>query len=161
MNSYNVEQLDALAVEGNFTLATTDEICNIIKPKLEGGWDCIWIGTKGEENKGNLVLLPRDDRTGELYKHGMIKNAIQAGLDPQTALKWAEYRGKFKHELLNDLVTVEHSNHLQEAFRNYPGYGKGTRRSEWMKQWEIIPEWMSAPRQYELAQMIKHCLFDC
>lgn len=158
--NYTVEQLDTLAQEGQFTLATTDTLTNQTKPKLNGGWDCIWIGTKGEENKGNLVLLPRDDRTGELYRHGLIKNALHAGLDPQTALKWAEYRGKYKHELLHDLVTVEQSDHLQEAFRNYPGYGKGTRRSEWMKQWEIIPEWMSAPRQYELVQMVKHCLFD-
>lgn len=160
MNNFTVEQLDALAFKGEFTLATTDEICNTIKPKLEGGWDCIWIGTKGEESKGNLVLLPRDDRTGELYKHGMISNALHAGLDPQTALKWAEYRGKYKHELLKELVLVESSGSLQQALRDYPGYGPGTRRTEWMAKWTINPNWLSAPRQYELVQMVKHCLFN-
>jgi len=69
-----------------------------------------------------------------------------------------KYRGKYKHELVHDLVLVSKSINLYNAFAEYPGYGLGKGRTQWLEKWQIDKDWMSAPRQFELNNMIQECL---
>lgn len=154
------EELDSKALLGDFELMplTFKEHSNHSRPCLRGGWDCMWIATKGEGFRGALVMIPRDERTGDVYRQGLINYAVGLGLSLDSASKWAKYRGKYKHELVHDLVLVSKSINLYNAFAEYPGYGLGKGRTRWLEKWQIDKEWMSAPRQFELNNMIQECL---
>lgn len=153
------DELDTRVMKGEFSLwsigyggALNDKV-----PSLKWWWKAHWINTKGMGNYWELIILPGDERTSQLYGFALEQYARNKGLSPEYASVWASSKIQYKHDVLIELARILNDSKEILAYLDYPGYGPGAHRGEWIKKWNMESS-LSAPRQEALAKLVQACI---
>lgn len=120
------------------------------REKRVGGWLLKVIATGGVGNRGTVIAVPQNARTGAIFHRAKIDLLCEAGFSLQQAERYytATFPRKWEDGVLKAVLTVINDSRAVTAVRKFPGIGPGKHKS-WEESWDMagyLPG-MSWPRK--------------
>jgi hypothetical protein len=123
-------------------------------------WTAKWVATRGEGNRGMLVLLPRSSDARAIARNTTIEEwEHDLRMTHRQAARLYDAPFSYKRELKYQVADMVANPHCHQACHAFPGIGPRLRRV-WEKKWGLVvspyTEGLSMPRVEALCGIVSY-----